>query len=101
MLFIYTTCATLEEAENLGKLVIDNKMGACVDYWPIKSMYNWENKFKQISEIMLIIITFESKLEEVTDFISKHHNYSTPLIAGVDIHRINRAYKEWMMQEVV
>jgi periplasmic divalent cation tolerance protein len=101
MLFIYTTCATKGEAEKLGKLVINKKMGACVDYWPIESMYNWKGEFKQIEQAMLLVTTFESKLDEVTDLLSAHHSYSTPLIAGVDVRRINRAYKEWMTQEVV
>jgi periplasmic divalent cation tolerance protein len=101
MLFIYTTCSTSDEAERLGKLIIKNKMGACVDYWPVQSIYNWQGDFKQIPQVMMTVTTFESKLEDVTDIISKHHSYSTPLIAGLDIRRINRPYKEWMLQEIV
>ncbi|MGY4884894.1 MAG: divalent cation tolerance protein CutA, partial [Nanobdellota archaeon] len=44
MVFIYTTCATQEEAKSLAKLIIDKKLGACVDYWPINSIYNWQGK---------------------------------------------------------
>lgn len=101
MIFLHTTCSTFEEAEKLGKLIIDKKMGACVHYWPIKSMYNWKGELKKREEIMMTITTFEPKLEDVNDLISKYHSYSTPLIAGVDVRRINRAYKEWMMEEVV
>ncbi len=101
MVFIHTTFANSKEAETLGKLIIDKKMGASVHYWPIKSMYNWKGEFKNMNEVMMSVTTFESKLEEVNDLISEHHSYSTPLIAGVDVRRINRAYKEWMMEEVV
>ncbi|MFA6301326.1 MAG: divalent-cation tolerance protein CutA [Candidatus Paceibacterota bacterium] len=101
MVFIHTTCASKEEAETLGKLIIVKKMGACMHYWPIHSIYNWEGKLKEVEEVMMVITTFESKLEEVNDLISEHHSYSTPMIAGVDVRRINRAYKEWMMGEVV
>lgn len=100
MVFIHTTCATSKEAETLGKLIINKKMGACVHSWPISSMYNWEGEFKQVQEIMLVIVTLESKLESVNDLISQHHSYSTPMIAGLDVRRINRAYKEWMTLEV-
>jgi uncharacterized protein involved in tolerance to divalent cations len=48
-----------------------------------------------------MITTLENKIEEVNDLISKHHSYSTPLIAGVDIRRMNRAYKEWMTEKIV
>ncbi len=101
MVFIYTTCASSEEAIRLGQLIIDHKMGACVDYWPVNSMYNWEGKIKHVSQVMMSIATFENKLEDVNDLISKQHSYSVPMIAGVDVRRINRAYREWMMQEVI
>lgn len=101
MVFIYTTCANDEEARLLGKMIIDRKMGACVDYWSIESMYNWEGELKQVKQTMLMITTLESKLEEVNELISQHHSYSTPLIAGIDIRRVNRAYKEWMREKIV
>lgn len=100
MVFIYTTCANDEEARLLGKMIIDRKMGACVDYWPIDSMYNWKGELKQVKQTMLMITTLESKLEEVNELISQHHSYSTPLIAGIDIRRVNRAYKEWMRGKI-
>ena len=100
MVFIYTTCATAKEAEYLGKMILDEKLGACIDYWPIHSVYHWEGALKRLEEVMMRITTFEPNLETVNDLISKHHSYSTPLIAGVDVRRINRAYKEWMMEEV-
>ncbi len=100
MLFIYTTCATSDEAEGMGKLIIGSNMAACVDYWPVESMFHWEGKFKKISQIMIVISTFESKLDDLTELISLHHSYSIPLVAGLDVRRINRPYKEWMMKEV-
>ncbi|MFA5841035.1 MAG: divalent cation tolerance protein CutA [Candidatus Paceibacterota bacterium] len=100
MVFIYTTCANSIEAQLLGKLIIDKKLGVCVDYWAIDSMYNWEGGLKEVSQTMLMVTTLESKLEEVNDLVSKHHSYSTPLIAGVDVRRINRAYKEWMTKNI-
>lgn len=101
MVFVYTTCSTAEEAQKLGKLVIDQKMGVCVDYWPVSSMYNWKNKFEHVPQIMISIATFENKLEDVNNLISEHHSYSVPMIAGVDVRRINRAFREWMMKEIV
>ena len=100
MIFIYTTCADSKEAKLLGKSIIDQKMGACVDYWPVDSMYVENGGIKEIPQTMMMITTFEPKLEDVNDFISKHHSYSVPLVAGVDVRRINRAYKEWLTEKI-
>ena len=101
MLFIYTTCADIKEAKSLSKLIIDKKMGVCVDYWRVNSMYNWKNETKEISQVMILITTLENKLEDINEFISNNHSYSIPLIAGLDVRRINRAYKEWMCSELI
>ena len=100
MLFVYTTCADEKEAEDLGTLIIKNKLAACVDHWPVKSVFNWEGGIKKVSQEMMMVTTFEQKLDGVTDLLSKHHSYSVPLVAGVDVRRINRPYKEWMMEEI-
>ncbi len=98
MVFIYTTCKNMEEAKILGNLIITGKIGACVDFWPISSCYEWNGALKNVEQAMLLVTTFETKLEEVNEIISKNHTYSVPLIAGVDVRRINHLYKEWMME---
>lgn len=100
MVFIYTTCESMDEAKKLGGMIIDKKIAACVDFWPISSCYNWEGASQCVSQAMLLITTFESKLESVNEIISENHTYSIPLIAGVDVRRINHPYKEWMMKEI-
>ena len=101
MVFIYTTCQNTEEAQKLGGLIISKKIAACVDFWPISSCFNWEGSMKCVTQAMLLITTFESKLDAVNQIISENHTYSVPLIAGVDVRRINHPYKEWMMEEIV
>jgi periplasmic divalent cation tolerance protein len=98
MVFIYTTCASLEEARRLGSLMIERKIAACVDYWPVESCYMWEGSMQCASQAMLMITTLEAKTQHVDDLLSENHSYSIPLIAGVDIRRLNRRYKEWMAE---
>jgi periplasmic divalent cation tolerance protein len=100
MVFIYTTCKSTEEAERLGRIIISKKIAACVDYWPVSSCYNWQGEMKCVSQAMLLVTTFESKLDSVNQIISENHTYSIPLIAGVDVRRVNHPYKEWMMNEI-
>jgi periplasmic divalent cation tolerance protein len=100
MVFIYTTCENSVDAKRLGKIIIESKLGACVDFWPIQSMYYWEGKLEEREQIMLLVTTLESKLEDVHELIAQNHTYSTPIIAGVDIRRLNREYKEWMTGEL-
>jgi len=90
----------MEVAEKLGGLVITEKLASCVDFWPISSCFSWEGSMKCVSQVMIQITTFESKIEDVTQLISKNHSYKIIFIAGVDVKRINSSYKEWMMKEI-
>lgn len=90
----------MEEAEKLGALIIESKLGACVDFWPIKSCYNLHESYHCVDQAMLLVTTFELKIDPVTQLINDNHSYSVPLIAGVDIRRMNHDYKEWMMKEI-
>jgi periplasmic divalent cation tolerance protein len=100
MVFIYTTCADRDEAEQLGGLIIEQKLGVCVDFWPSHAMYMWEGKMESREEVILRITTLESRLQAVDDLISANHSYSVPIIAGTDVRRINRPYKEWMVSQI-
>lgn len=91
----------MDEAKVLAEIIISKKIAACVDFWPISSCYKWEGSLKCVSQAMLLVTTFESKLESVNEIISENHTYSIPLIAGVDVRRINHPYKEWMMEEII
>ncbi len=100
MIFIHITCKDIEEAQKIGNLIIEREIGACVDFWPISSCYNFEGKLICKTRAKLLITTFESKIDAITKLISEHHSYIVPLIAGVDIRRMNRPYKEWMMKVI-
>lgn len=90
----------MDDAQRLSEVIINAKVAACVDFWPISSAYNWEGSIKKINQAMLLITTFESKLDQVNQMVGENHSYSVPLIAGVDVRRINHSYKEWMMENI-
>ncbi len=100
MIFIHTICKDIEEAQKLSNLIIENGIGACVDYWPISSCCKVGGNTVCQTRFKLLITTFESKLDAVTNFITENQSEVVPLIAGVDVRRINRPYKEWMMEVI-
>lgn len=100
MIFIHTTCKNIDEAQKLSGLIIENKIGASVDFWPISSCFNLNGNMVCEERVKLLITTFESKLDAVTTLISENQSEVVPLIAGVDVRRINHPYKEWMMEVI-
>ena len=100
MIFIHTTCKDIDDAQKLSSAIIENKIGACVDYWPISSCFDSNGSVVCQPRVKLLITTFESKLDAITKLISENHSEVVPLVAGVDVRRINHPYKEWMMEVI-
>ncbi len=101
MVLIYTTCRDTAEAVKLGQLILDQKLAVCVNLWPIQSICVSETGLRSEREAALLIKTNENKLQAVEDLISKNHTYATPFVGAVNLHRLNRPYKEWMQKMMV
>lgn len=100
MFYIYSTCKNIEEAKKLSERILNEKLGACVNYWPVNSFYKAEEGIKEVSEVMMMIITPESNTEKINRLISLEHSYAVPVVAGVNIRRINRAFKRWVQERL-
>jgi len=101
MVFIYTTCRDVEQAKDLGERIMKARVAACVNIWPIESIYWGNGELIKDKEAVLIIKTQEKKLAEIEEFLRKYHTYSTPFVAGVHIDRINIDYQNWANQQIV
>ncbi|KKU15730.1 hypothetical protein A3I34_03215 [Candidatus Jorgensenbacteria bacterium RIFCSPLOWO2_02_FULL_45_12] len=100
MVLIYTTCREETEARSLASKIIEGKLATCVNIWRIGSIYKREGTLHEEKEVAMLIKTIETKVQEIEDFISTNHSYSTPFVGVVDVRRVNRNYKEWMSEVV-
>jgi periplasmic divalent cation tolerance protein len=63
-IIIQTTCSSKDEAKNIAKYLIENKLVACVQMYEIDSFYNWNNKFCCDNETLLNIKTIKENFEK-------------------------------------
>ncbi|MBI5733187.1 divalent-cation tolerance protein CutA [Candidatus Jorgensenbacteria bacterium] len=98
MIFIYTTSPNLEEAKKLAEVIIDKKLASAVNLWPTQSIYMWKGEKREGEGAVLFIRTLESKLQEIEDLIGTHNMHGIPCVAAVDVRRINRHYKEHLVE---
>ncbi len=96
MVFIYNTCRDVNTAKELGKKIIKARVAACVNIWPMHSIYFSDGELKEDTEAVLFIKTNEPKMAEIENFLIKNHTYTTPIVAALEVKRLNREYKEWM-----
>ncbi len=94
---IYLIASNQLEAENIAKIIIEEKLAACVNiHQPIKSFYIWQNKLEISQEIALMIKTKASLEIKLIARIKRLHSHSIPCIISLDINGGNSDYLEWI-----
>ncbi|MDN5078815.1 divalent-cation tolerance protein CutA [Aliarcobacter butzleri] len=100
-IIIQTTCSSEEEAENIAKILIEEKFAACVQLSQIKSFYNWDNKFCSDKETLLNIKTRKKHFKKIKSKIKELHSYDVPEIIQLDISKSSKKYLKFIKDNTI
>ncbi len=93
---IQTTCSSRDEAKNIAKILIQEKLAACVQMYEIESFYNWESQFCCDNETLLNIKTIKANFEKIKSKILELHSYDLPEIIQLDITNASEEYLKFI-----
>ncbi|MFN4220066.1 MAG: divalent-cation tolerance protein CutA [bacterium] len=96
---VLVTCPNIQEAENISRILVNNRIAACINIIPhVRSVYTWQDKVEESEEVMLIIKTIEENLPQLEEFIKNYHSYTVPEIISWPIKSGNLEYLKWMTE---
>ena len=87
-------------AINLAKQMVEKRLVACVQLFPILSIYNWKDSVQSDNEYFIQAKTTASKIELIEKFIVKHHPYEVPEIIVAPIIWGHAPYLDWVVGEI-
>ena len=97
---VYITCPTIDEAETIGRELLERRLVACVNILPgVVSLYRWKGDVTRDSEIVMIAKTRLSLAGQVTDAVRKIHSYETPAITIFRAESVEKNYLDWIFEE--
>jgi periplasmic divalent cation tolerance protein len=82
LVLVYTTVSSKREAEKLGELMVSKRFAACVNIFPITSMYWWKGKLNKDKEFALLFKTTKNSASKLEKEIKKIHPYEVPCIVA-------------------
>lgn len=96
---IYTTLPDEAVSKEISKTLVDESLVACVNFFPIRSVYKWENKLNEDKEYALIMKTRESLYGKVEKILKELHPYEIPAIVSYKIENGLKDYLSWIEKE--
>ena len=96
---VSTTVADEKRAEILADLTLSAKLAACVQFWPIRSLYRWQGKVESGTEFILQCKTRACLTAPLQELIRANHPYELPEIIVTPIIEGHPPYLEWLGQE--
>lgn len=96
---VLTTESTLEEANKLGRALVEERLVACATLLPVvQSIYHWEDQIQSAPETMVLLKTTTEKLEALEKRLRELHSYRVPEFLVVPVEHGSATYMEWMLK---
>ena len=99
MTLVYITCKDEKEAVKISKYLLEKRLIACSNIFPIRSMYLWKGKMRDEKEVVIIAKTIDRNYDKIKKEVSKIHSYDVPCILKIDAEA-NESYEQWVNKEV-
>ena len=93
--FVYITNPSEAAAKKLASSLIDKKLIACANIFPVSSIYKWKGRTMDEKEFILIAKTSGKMFSSVKKFVEENHPYEVPCITKI-IVKPNDAYVMWL-----
>lgn len=95
---IYITHKDMAEAKKVAEALLQDRLIACVNYFPIESSYWWKGKIATGKEIVTLAKTKKVNWTKVKKAVEAMHPYETPCIMKIEVEA-NTAYVQWIHDE--
>ncbi len=96
---IYTTLPDENITQNIADILIKERLVACVNYFPIKSIYRWKGKIEKDDEYAIIMKSKRSLYPVLENRLKELHPYKIPAIVTYKIEKGLDEYLFWIEGE--
>lgn len=93
---VLVTVDTQATGQAIAKTLVTESLAACVNLFPIHSIYRWEGEIQQDQEWQLIIKTDLQQFAALEARLQALHPYDVPEILALPIVEGSQTYLTWL-----
>lgn len=96
---VFITTGSEEEASNIGRTLVEEKLVACANIVPrIRSIYWWKGEVCDNQEYLLMMKTRSSLLASLEERVLELHSYEVPEIISLPVTGGLGDYLSWVLE---
>ena len=95
---IYVTHKDKSSCQKIISHLLNKKLIACANIFPIQSTFWWKGKIAGANEVVSLIKTKRENWEKVKTEIKLLHSYDTPCIMKIRVEA-NEEFEQWINNE--
>lgn len=97
---VLTTAPDEEVARRIAHGLVERRLAACVNLVPgLTSVYRWQGRVEEASELLLIAKTTPARLAELEIALGELHPYDTPELVVLRPEHVGARYLAWLAEE--
>lgn len=97
---VYVTCASKKDAKILAKELLQKRLIACANIYPIESLYQWNGTLNDEKEYVLWAKTLQNLIPTVEKNIIQSHPYEIPCIVNFSVNSSDD-YLNWVKAQLL
>jgi periplasmic divalent cation tolerance protein len=97
---IYITAGDIKEARKIGRILVEERLAACANIFPITSIFRWKGDIEEANEFGIIVKTRTEKVKEIEERVKEIHSYEVPCVVSFKIDDGSSDYLEWINNSV-
>jgi len=94
---VLSTCSSEEEAERLARLLVEQRLAACVSVVPgVRSFYRWRGAVECAAEWLLLAKSSRGLFPALAAALERAHSYEVPEVLALPVVEGAANYLDWL-----
>jgi periplasmic divalent cation tolerance protein len=93
---VVTTVATLADARQLARSIVERRLAACAQLSTIESFYVWRDALQNEAEVRVLFKTTRANWPSLEAAIVELHPYELPAIHALECAEVHAPYARWV-----
>ena len=99
MIMVYIVCRDRDEGRRVSRVLLEQRLAACTNMFPIESMYWWQGQLVEDGEYVVIAKSVDENFEAIVAQVKSVHSYEVPAIIRLPVAGVEGHYLAWLEGE--